>query len=101
VTDYPDWNEDAGIAPDGTSLVEWSDRTIGRLTTVTQIPRPAFADLFETFAAVPYLIGTAVGFSCNLQAWLLPASGDAPGNGLLARTGAAARLGQPIDPIST
>ncbi|MDB4988627.1 MAG: hypothetical protein JWN04_3805 [Myxococcaceae bacterium] len=101
LTDYPDWNQGAGLSPDGSALIQWSARTMGRLQTFSQIPRPALGGAFASSLAARYLTGTAQSLACNLQAWLLPASGDSPGNGMKARAGAPARLGQPVDPVSS
>jgi hypothetical protein len=84
-----DWNEDGGIAPDGSSLVLASWRSMNRLTVFGMLPmaRPFFMYPLGAAIAIHY-VSSHQGFACDLQPWLLGAEGDRGG----------ALMGQPIDP---
>jgi hypothetical protein len=90
LTGYPDWDEDNGISPDGGSMVLYSDRGMHRVDAAGLIPRRAFIDYPISANAAIYYVGTDIGFQCDLQPWLLPASGDRGGS----------LLGQPLAPYT-
>ena len=98
LTAYPDWTEDAGISRDGRTLLAWSVRGMERATSLTLVPRPPFINMSLFVHANLYFIGSAEGFLCSLQPWLLPATGDPPENDMRARAGKPVRLGQPLAP---
>jgi len=89
-TAHPDWDEDNGIAPDGGSMVLYSDRGMHRVDAAGLLPRRSFVDYPISANAAIYYVGTTTGFQCDLQPWLLPGGGD--DGGRLA--------GQPLDPYA-
>lgn len=86
LTGNPDWDEDGGESPDGSLLSMYSDRGMHRVDTAGLLPRRSFIDYPISLNAAIYYVGTTPGFQCDLQPWLMPASGDDEG----------ARLGQPL-----
>jgi hypothetical protein len=90
VTAYPDWDEDNGVSPDGESMVLYSDRGMHRVDAAGLVPRRSFIDYPISANAAIYYVGHDLGFQCDLQPWLLPASGDLGGR----------LLGQPLAPYT-
>lgn len=91
LTANPDWDEDDAPSPDGRSIVVESDRTMHRVDMLGALmPVRDFIDAPEVAVLASYFVGGAVQRQCDLQPWLLPASGD--GGGQL--------LGQPLQPYS-
>jgi hypothetical protein len=90
LTSGPDWDEDDAPSPDGSSIVVESDRTMHRTDLTGLLPVRGFADAAATAAAAAYFVGDNVRRQCDLQPWLLPASGD----------DGAALLGQPLQPYT-
>lgn len=88
LTGYDDWTEDGSISPDGSSLLSESWRTEHRLTALGLMPLDQpFIALGDPLLAI-YNVSSPQGFACDLQPWLLPASGDQDG----------ALVGQPLNP---
>jgi hypothetical protein len=90
LTANPDWDEDNGISPDGGLMVLHSDRGMHRVDAAGLLPRRSFVDYPISANAAIYYVGTTTGFQCDLQPWLLPASGDDDGR----------LIGQPLDPYA-
>jgi hypothetical protein len=90
VTGNPDWDEDNGISPDDRLMMLHSDRGMHRVDAAGLVPRRAFIDYPISANAAIYYVGTTTGFQCDLQPWLLPASGDRGGK----------LIGQPLDPYT-
>jgi hypothetical protein len=98
LTAYPDWDEDDAPSPDGRSLVVESDRGMHRVDRLgALLPVRDFIDDPESAIMAGYLVGAggastdiAALRQCDLQPWLLPASGDSGGN----------LMGQPLLPYS-
>lgn len=88
LTGHPDWDEDSGDSPDGELMLLHSDRGMHRVDAAGLLPRRSFVDYPISVNAAIYYVGHDEGFQCDLQPWLLPASGD--GDGRL--------LGQPLAP---
>jgi hypothetical protein len=88
LTANPDWDEDNGQSPDGALWLLHSDRGMHRVDAAGLLPRRSFVDYPISANAAIYYVGTPKGFQCDLQPWLLPASGDDDGR----------LLGQPLDP---
>lgn len=88
LTAHPDWDEDGGDSPDGELMLLHSDRGMHRVDAAGLIPRRSFVDYPISVNAAIYYVGHDEGFQCDLQPWLLPATGD--------RTGRL--LGQPLAP---
>lgn len=88
LTGHPDWDEDGGDSPDGELMLLHSDRGMHRVDAAGLLPRRSFVDYPISVNAAIYYVGHDEGFQCDLQPWLLPASGD--GEGRL--------LGQPLAP---
>lgn len=88
LTGHPDWDEDGGDSPDGELMMLHSDRGMHRVDAAGLLPRRSFVDYPISANAAIYYVGHDEGFQCDLQPWLLPASGD--GEGRL--------LGQPLAP---
>ncbi|WP_320673011.1 hypothetical protein [Patulibacter defluvii] len=86
LTGNADWDEDGGESPDGQLLSMYSDRGMHRVETAGMVPRRSFIDYPISINAAIYYVGTPLGFQCDLQPWLLPASGDDAGR----------LLGQPL-----
>lgn len=88
LTGYDDWTEDGEISPDGSSLLSESWRTEHRLTALGLMPlNQPFIALADPLLSI-YYVSSPQGFACDLQPWLLPASGDDDG----------ALVGQPLNP---
>ncbi len=88
LTGYDDWTEDGAISPDGSSLLSESWRTEHRLTALALMPlNQPFIALGDPLMSI-YYVSSPQGFACDLQPWLLPASGDDDG----------ALVGQPLNP---
>lgn len=88
LTSYPDWNEDGAFSPDGGSLLTESWRTEHRLTAISLMPLArSFISLGDPIFAI-YYVSSRPAFACDLQPWLLPASGDDGGR----------LVGQPLNP---
>jgi hypothetical protein len=91
LTSYPDWDEDDAPSPDGRSIVIESDRTMHRVDMLGALmPVRDFIDAPEVAVLASYFVGGAVQRQCDLQPWLLPASGDRGAN----------LLGQPLQPYT-
>ncbi len=90
LTAHPDWDEDSGDSPDGELMLLHSDRGMHRVDAAGLLPRRSFVDYPISVNAAIYYVGHDEGFQCDLQPWLLPASGD--GQGRL--------LGQPLAPYT-
>lgn len=91
LTAYPDWDEDDAPSPDGRSIVVESDRTMHRVDRLGALmPVRDFFDAPEVAVLASYFVGGPVQRQCDLQPWLLPASGDRGGR----------LLGQPLQPYS-
>lgn len=88
LTGHPDWDEDGGDSPDGELMLLHSDRGMHRVDAAGLLPRRSFVDYPISVNAAIYYVGHDEGFQCDLQPWLLPASGD----------GAGRLLGQPLAP---
>ncbi|EHN12570.1 WD40 domain protein beta Propeller [Patulibacter medicamentivorans] len=86
LTGNADWDEDGGESPDGQLLSMYSDRGMHRVETAGMVPRRSFIDYPISINAAIYYVGTPIGFQCDLQPWLLPATGDDDGR----------LLGQPL-----
>jgi len=90
LTGHPDWDEDSGDSPDGELMLLHSDRGMHRVDAAGLLPRRSFVDYPISVNAAIYYVGHDEGFQCDLQPWLLPASGD----------GAGRLLGQPLAPYT-
>ncbi len=91
LTSYPDWDEDDAPSPDGRSIVIESDRTMHRIDMWGALmPVRDFVDDPETIMTAGYYVADNIHRQCDLQPWLLPASGD-DGGGL---------MGQPLQPYT-
>jgi hypothetical protein len=98
ITSYPDWDEDDAPSPDGRSIVVESDRGMHRVDTLgALLPVRDFIDDPESAILAGYLVGAGGASAdittlrqCDLQPWLLPASGDDGGT----------LVGQPLLPYS-
>jgi hypothetical protein len=89
LTANPDWDEDDAPSPDGRSIVVESDRTMHRTDMLGGLlPVRGFIDAPEVSIAASYYVAGPVDRQCDLQPWLLPASGDDGAN----------LLGEPIQP---
>lgn len=88
LTGHPDWDEDSGDSPDGELTMLHSDRGMHRVDAAGLLPRRSFVDYPISVNAAIYYVGHEEGFQCDLQPWLLPASGDREGR----------LLGQPLAP---
>jgi hypothetical protein len=96
ITSYPDWDEDDAPSPDGRSIVIESDRGMHRVDALgALLPVRDFIDDPISAILAGYLVGAggsspdiAALRQCDLQPWLLPASGDRDGN----------LMGQPLLP---
>jgi hypothetical protein len=88
LTGYPDWNEDGALSPDDDLLLTASWRTQNRMTALGLLPlnRP-FINLSRAIEAI-YYVSSRPGFACDLNPWLLPATGDRDGR----------LVGQPLNP---
>ncbi|MBY9078341.1 hypothetical protein KIH86_02765 [Paenibacillus sp. HN-1] len=72
-----DWDEDGAIAPDGSSIVCASWRTMHRLDALSLFPlTQTFMNLFVGSAIAIHYVSSQAGFACDLQPWLLSAEGD-------------------------
>lgn len=88
LTGYDDWTEDGELSPDDRSLVSESWRTEHRLTALGLMPlNQPFIALGDALLSI-YYVSSPQGFACDLQPWLLPATGDGDG----------ALVGQPLNP---
>jgi WD40-like Beta Propeller Repeat len=88
LTGYDDWTEDGAISPDGSLLLSESWRTEHRLTALGLMPlNQPFIELGDPIMSI-YYVSSPQGFACDLQPWLLPATGDDDG----------ALVGQPLNP---
>jgi hypothetical protein len=91
LTANPDWDEDDAPSPDGRSLVVESDRTMHRTDMLGGLlPVRGFIDAPEVAIYASYFVAGPVDRQCDLQPWLLPASGD----------DGARLLGEPIQPYT-
>jgi hypothetical protein len=98
LTSYPDWDEDDAPSPDGRSIVIESDRGMHRVDALgALLPVRDFIDDPESAILAGYLVGAggsspdiAALRQCDLQPWLLPASGDRGGT----------LMGQPLLPYA-
>jgi hypothetical protein len=98
LTSHPDWDEDDAPSPDGRSIVIESDRGMHRVDVMgALLPVRDFIDDPESAILAGYLVGAggssrdiAALRQCDLQPWLLPASGDRGGN----------LMGQPLLPYT-
>lgn len=98
LTSYPDWDEDNAPSPDGRSMVLESDRGMHRVDSLGALmPVRDFIDDPESAILAGYLVGAggdspdiAALRQCDLQPWLLPATGDDGGN----------LMGQPLLPYT-
>lgn len=98
LTAYPDWDEDNAPSPDGRSIVVESDRGMHRVDSFGALmPVRDFIDDPESAILADYLVGAggsapdiAALRQCDLQPWLLPATGDNGGN----------LMGQPLLPYT-
>jgi hypothetical protein len=90
LTANPDWDEDNGESPDGALWMLHSDRGMHRVDAAGLLPRRSFVDYPISANAAIYYVGTTTGFQCDLQPWLLPATGDDDGR----------LIGQPLDPYT-
>ncbi|HWI72333.1 MAG TPA: hypothetical protein VNT55_10280, partial [Baekduia sp.] len=90
LTANPDWDEDNGESPDGALWMLHSDRGMHRVDAAGLLPRRSFIDYPISANAAIYYVGTTTGFQCDLQPWLLPATGDDDGR----------LIGQPLAPYS-
>jgi hypothetical protein len=98
LTAYPDWDEDDAPSPDGRSIVMESDRGMHRVDSFGALmPVRDFIDDPESAILAGYLVGAggsspniAALRQCDLQPWLLPATGDEGGN----------LMGQPLLPYT-
>lgn len=90
LTGNPDWDEGNGMSPDGRLLLLHSDRGMHRVDAAGLVPRRSFIDYPIAASAAIYYVSTPVGYQCDLQPWLLPASGDRAGR----------LTGQPLDPYT-
>ncbi|WP_427118387.1 hypothetical protein, partial [Pseudarthrobacter scleromae] len=90
ITSDPDWDEDGAPAPDNSSVVAASWRTMDRLSKLGRFtPQPPFGNLpLGAGLAINY-VSSRPGFACDLQPWLLDGTGDSKG-----------RLGQPLLPYT-
>jgi len=91
LTANPDWDEDDAPSPDGRSIVIESDRTMHRTDMLGGLlPVRGFIDAPEVAIYASYYVAGPVDRQCDLQPWLLPASGDDD----------AKLLGEPIQPYT-
>lgn len=97
LTSYPDWDEDNAPSPNGRSIVIESDRGMHRVDMLGALmPVRDFIDDPEVAALASYYVGAGgpqpLGLrrQCDLQPWLLPASGDRGGS----------LMGQPLQPYT-
>jgi hypothetical protein len=88
LTAHPDWDEDNAPSPDGRSLVVESDKTMHRTDMFGLMPVRSFIDTPFIAVNAMYYVGSPERRQCDLQPWLLPASGDQDG----------ALMGQPLNP---
>ncbi len=77
LTDYPDWNEDGSVSPDGEFDICYSWRTMGQLEIICTLPEslPLFSLMTGSVLAVNY-VSSYEGFARDLQPWLLTADGS-------------------------
>ncbi|WP_280760275.1 hypothetical protein [Prescottella agglutinans] len=89
LTGYPDWSEDGGPSPDGALDLVGSWRTQNRQTPLGLMPlaRP-FISMTPTAEITAHYVSSRLGFTCDIQPWLIPGAGDQ--NGKL--------VGQPLSP---
>jgi hypothetical protein len=91
LTANPDWDEDDAPAPDGRSIVIESDRTMHRTDMLGGLlPVRGFFDAPEVAVYASYYVQGPIDRQCDLQPWLLPATGDDN----------ATLLGEPIQPYT-
>ncbi len=91
LTTNPDWDEDDAPSPDGRSIVVESDRTMHRTDMLGGLlPVRGFIDAPQVAIYASYYVAGPVDRQCDLQPWLLPASGD----------DGARLLGEPIQPYA-
>jgi WD40 repeat protein len=91
LTANPDWDEDDAPSPDGRSIVVESDRTMHRTDMLGGLlPVRGFIDAPQVAIYASYYVQGPVDRQCDLQPWLLPASGD----------DGAKLLGEPIQPYT-
>ena len=91
LTTHPDWDEDGSLAPDNSSLLIASWRSMHRLEAFSIMPlaRP-FIQYPAAAAVAIYYVSSHQGFACDLQPWLIDAKGDLGGK----------TIGQPVAPYS-
>jgi hypothetical protein len=91
LTANPDWDEDDAPSPDGRSIVIESDRTMHRTDMLGGLlPVRGFIDAPQVAIYASYYVAGPIDRQCDLQPWLLPASGD----------DGARLLGEPIQPYT-
>ncbi len=91
LTSYPDWDEDDAPSPNGQSLLVESDRGMHRTDMLGDLmPVRDFIDAPEIVVIAGYFVADAEHRQCDLQPWLLPATGDRGGY----------LMGQPIQPYT-
>lgn len=90
ITSGPDWDEDSAPDPTGQSIIVESDRTMHRTDSLGLMPFRDFISVDWVLSVADYYVGSNAGVECDLQPWLLPASGDDD----------AHILGQPLDPYN-